>query len=223
MSLRDVFLAWSGSGVPGRSRRTPKSLLIRGRRKEAAKIETDEVLYSRFLLERNEDDFRVLLERHKESLLLFLNGYVHNLEDAEELMLDAYAEVAAGKTAFSGRSSFKTWLFSIGKKLALAYLRKARHLSEAQELSPETEAAAPPPDLQILRDERNRQLYLALSKLNEEYRQVLSLLYFEDMSHDELGTVLGKNRKQIYNLAQRGRKALKEELERMGFDDAQYG
>ena len=186
-------------------------------------IENDELLYSRFLTERNEEDFRILLERHKESLILFLNGYVHNLEDAEELMLDAYAEVAAGKTAFSGRSTFKTWLFSIGKKLALAHLRKAKHLPETQELSPETNAAAPAPELQILRDERNRQLYLALSKLNEEYRQVLTLFYFEEMSNAELCAVLGKHRKQIYNLAERARKALKEELERMGFDYAQYG
>ena len=48
--------------------------------------ETDETIYSRFLAERNEDDFRILLERHKESLMLFLNGYVHNLDDAEELI-----------------------------------------------------------------------------------------------------------------------------------------
>ena len=94
-------------------------------------IETDEVLYSRFLAERSEDDFRILLERHKESMILFLNGYVHNMEDAEELMLDAYAQVAAGTKAFLGRSSFKTWLFSIGKKMALMHLRKEKRRPDA--------------------------------------------------------------------------------------------
>ena len=68
-------------------------------------IETDEILYSRFLAERSEDAFRILLERHRESLMLFLLSYVHNMEDAEELMLDAYAEAAAG-AGFSGKSSF---------------------------------------------------------------------------------------------------------------------
>ena len=77
--------------------------------------ETDELIYSRYLAEHSDDDFRILLERHRESLMLFLMSFVHNMEDAEELMLDAYAEVAAG-TSFSGKSSFKTWLFSIGKK-----------------------------------------------------------------------------------------------------------
>ena len=87
---------------------------------------TDEELYDRFLNRHTQDDFRVLFEKYKEGLLLFLNGFVHNLDDAEELMIDAFAEVAAGRTIFSRRSSFKTWLFSIGKKLALMHLRKAK-------------------------------------------------------------------------------------------------
>ena len=53
--------------------------------KDRAK-ETDEVLYKRFLDQRREEDLAILLDRHKDGLILFLNGYVHNLDDAEELM-----------------------------------------------------------------------------------------------------------------------------------------
>jgi RNA polymerase sigma-70 factor (ECF subfamily) len=183
-------------------------------------IETDEVIYSRFLAERDEEDFRVLLERHKDSLILFLNGYVHNLEDAEELMLDAYAQAAAGTSFFSGKSSFKTWLYSIGKRMATTRLRRSRFFpTEHNELADETTA---PPELDLLRDERNRELYLALRELNEEYRQILILLYFEQMTHAEAGRVMGKSRKQVYHLAERSRNALKKKLERMGFEYAQY-
>lgn len=181
-------------------------------------IETDELIYRRFLAEHQEDDFRVLLERHREGLVLFLYGYVHSMEDAEDLMLDAFAEAAAG-AHFSGKSTFRTWLFAIGKKLALRHLRRHRFVSGYQTLPDET---AQPPELDILREERSRQLYQALSRLKEEYRQVLILLYFEEMSHDEAALVMGKTRKQIYNLAERGRKALKDQLERMGFDHAEY-
>lgn len=187
------------------------------------RIENDELIYRRFLAERNEDDLRVLLDRHKESLILFLNSYVHNLEDAEELMIDAFAEAAAGKAVFYGRSTFKTWLFSIGKKKAISHLRKAKRLPDAWELLADSDGAVPPPELRILQAERNRQLYAALSKLNGDYRQVLALLYFEEMSNEELCVVLGKSKKQVYNLVDRARKALREELERTGFEYAQYG
>lgn len=181
--------------------------------------ETDELIYSRYLAEHNEDDFRILLERHRESLTLFLMSFVHNMEDAEELMLDAYAEAAAG-TSFSGKSAFKTWLFSIGKKMALMHLRRSRFLFIT--LEEQLDISADPPEMDILREERNRQLYQAMECLKAEYRQILILLYFEDMSHEDAGRVMGKSRKQIYNLAQRGRRALKEELERTGFDYAEY-
>ena len=193
--------------------------MIQEESEEAAMHETDELIYSRYLAEHNEDDFRILLERHKESLTLFLMSFVHNMEDAEELMLDAYAEAAAG-ISFYGKSTFKTWLFSIGKKMALMQLRKKRFQFIPVDEQDNTTAA--PPEMDILRDECNRQLYQAMECLKAEYRQILILLYFEDMSHEDAALVMGKSRKQIYNLAQRGRKALKEELERMGFDYAEY-
>ena len=150
-------------------------------------------------------------------------NYVNSPEDAEEVMMDAYAEAAAG-TGFSGRSSFKTWLFAVGKKMALMRERKKHILFLPVDETEEQECEmAEPPEMEMLREERNRQLYQALSGLKSEYRQILTLLYFEDMSMEEVERIIGRGRKQIYNLAERGRRALREELERMGFDYAQYG
>ena len=178
--------------------------------------ETDEELYERFLAEHNEDDLRILLERHKESLILFINGFVHDLDDAEELMLDAFAHAAAGKSVFHGRSSFRTWLFSIGKKLALMRLRERRMQWAGDEEA--SDLTAGPPELELIRKERDRQLYQALAQLPPDYRQTLTLLYFEDMSYEEAARVMGKSRKQAYHRAERGRKALKKKLEEMGIE-----
>ncbi len=182
-------------------------------------FETDETIYRRFLLGGSEDDLRLLLERHREGLTLFLHGIVHNLDDAEELMLDAFAVAASGTSRFSGKSSFRTWLFAIGRKLAVSHLRRQRFRSGS--LENRDDDTAPAPELTLLREERNRQLYIALGRLNEDYRQILYLLYFEEMSHEEAARVMGKTVRQTYNLAHRGRQALKETLERMGFDHAE--
>lgn len=181
--------------------------------------ETDEVLYERYLLCSDENAFRLLLERYRERLTLFLDSYVHNLSDAEELMIDAFAVAASGTAKFRGKSSFKTWLYGIGRNLAKNHLRKHRLRPDA--LSENTAAA--PADYEILQEERHSQLYAALAKIGEDYRQVLYLLYFEGLSEAETAAVTGKSRKQIYNLVSRGKSALRAELERMGFDYAQYG
>ena len=177
---------------------------------------TDEELYRAYLKQGDQDALRCLLERHREGLTLFLFGLVRSPEDAEDLMLDAFAEAAAGPTVFSGKSSFKTWLFSIGKHLAMKRLRRERRELPLQELSAR-EIDERLPETQLLREERNRALYLALERIAPEYREVLQLQYLEDMSPAEIAQVTGKRVKQIYNLSERGKRALRAELETMGF------
>lgn len=130
-------------------------------------------------------------------------------------MLDAFAEVAAGPAVFSGRSSFKTWLFSVGKHLALKRLRRQRRELSLEELQ-ETDRS-PQPETALLREERDRQLYAALERIAPEYREVLLLQYMEDMAPAEVARVTGRRVKQVYNLIDRGKLALRSELERMGF------
>lgn len=162
-------------------------------------------------------------------MLLFIMGYVGNEEDAEELMMDAFAVIVSGTSVFSGRSSFKTWLFGIARNQAKMFLRKKKGFFFSMEEMPEKTGKDPAedslqgaPELDILRQEQNKELYSALEVLPAGYRQVLYLLYFEEMSADEAALVMGKSKKQIYNLTERGRRALKEQLERMGFDYAKY-
>ncbi len=180
---------------------------------------SDEALYENYLKRGDNDALRCLLERHREGLTLFLFGFVHNARDAEELMLDAFAEIAVGPTIFSGKSSFKTWLFSVGKHLALKQLRRQKH-DAVSELS--DKAGSEQPELQLLREEQNRALYDALEQITPEYREALLLQYMENMTPAEIAQVMGKRVGQIYNLIKRGKQALRSELERRGFAYAEY-
>ena len=49
----------------------------------------------------------------------------------------------------------------------------------------------------------------ALEQLGEEMRLVVHLVYFEELSAEEAGKVLKKNRKQVYNLLYRAKSALR--------------
>ena len=177
--------------------------------------ETDEDIYRRYLAQGSENDLRALLLRHREGLTLFAAGIVGNLDDGEEVMLDAFAVVASGTSRFDGRSSFRTWLFAIARKLAASRLRRRRFRLEP--LENRADESIPGPDFEMLQTEQNSQLYQALDRISPDYRQVLFLLFFEEMSTEEAARVMGKSPRQVYNLAYRGKQALREALERMGF------
>lgn len=57
----------------------------------------------------------------------------------------------------------------------------------------------------------------ALLSLPKDYREVLYLLYFDEMSYEEISKIMKKSVKQIYNLAFRGKTMLKKILEKDGF------
>ena len=182
----------------------------------------DEIIYSRFLKEQDEALLAELLERHGQSLVLFLNGMVQNMEDAEEMMLDSFAVIASGTAHYSVRkdSTFKTWLFAIARNKARMLLRKRKFVFTS--IDEEILADNNLPESEIFEKEERKELYKALSEINKDYRQVLYLTYFEDMKPEEIARVLNKNIKQIYNLTARGREALKTVLERNGFRQDRY-
>ncbi|MCR4617336.1 MAG: sigma-70 family RNA polymerase sigma factor [Lachnospiraceae bacterium] len=182
----------------------------------------DEIIYSRFLKEQDEALLAELLERHGQSLVLFINGMVQNMEDAEELMLDSFAVIASGTAHYSVRkdSTFKTWLFAIARNKARMLLRKRKFVFTS--IDEEILADNSLPESEVFEKEERKELYKALSEINKDYRQVLYLTYFEDMKPEEIARVLNKNIKQIYNLTARGREALKTVLERNGFRQDRY-
>lgn len=168
--------------------------------------------YRRFL-EGDEQGLNEIVEMYGNNLMFFINGYVKNISLAEDLMEDTFLELIIHKHSFRGESSFKTYLFKIGRNKALNALKKNKVLVS---LETEVEDTAKLEDLMI-RNDQNRHIRKAMKQINETYAQVIHLLYFEEMSYEEIGKVLKKNNKQIKNLAYRARNSLKEVLEKEGF------
>ena len=184
--------------------------------------EKDEDIYLRYIAKEDDKDLEMLLTRYRDGLFLFLLGFVKNEEDAEDLMMDTFAKLAVDNPHFDPdrTGSFKSWLYAIGRNNALMLLRK--HKYQAVPLDEEIVSEEETPESEILKNDRNKRLYKALRTIKPEYRQALSLMFFEGLTHDEVATSMGMRKKQIYHLVDRGKEALRKALERMGISDAQY-
>jgi RNA polymerase sigma-70 factor (ECF subfamily) len=173
--------------------------------------------YRRFL-EGDDDGIVQIIKDHKDGLMFYLNSFVQNIHLAEDLTEDTFVKLIAQQPRFSGKSTFKTWLYAIGRNVALDFLRKNAKLptvsaEEAMTLiADEADVAR-----QYLCSERKLQVHKALKPLNDEYRQVLVLVYFEDFQNDQVASIMGKSKKQIENLVYRAKLSLKSELEKEGF------
>jgi len=174
--------------------------------------------YRRFL-DGDDNGFVEIVRDYKDGLILYLDSFVKNMTVAEELAEDTFVRLGIKKPHFSGKASFKTWLYAIGRNIAIDHIRKnAKHetvsMDEIAELT----------DMEMLenhyiREERKRILHKAIQTLKPEYRQVLWLIYYEGFSSREAGYIMRKSTHNIETLTYRARQSLKTELIKEGFID----
>lgn len=173
--------------------------------------------YRRFL-DGDDKGIVEIVGDYKDGLILYLNGYVNNIFIAEELTEDTFFRLITKKPRCSGKSTFKSWLYAIGRNVAVDYIRHnsklldtpiedmENYLSEEQSL-----------EQSYIKEERKIIVHKALSELATDYRTVLWLVFFEGFSSKEAATVLKKNDRQIKNLLYRAKQSLKLKLEKEGF------
>lgn len=125
---------------------------------------SDETAYRRYL-DGEEQAAELLVERYGDALTLYVHGYIRDLHEAEDLMIEAFSQLFAKERPIGGEGSFRAYLYRTARNLAIRHLRGRRlcllRLDEL-DFEPPGDVLA---DTQLLRGERNRQLYAALETL----------------------------------------------------------
>ncbi len=173
------------------------------------------VYYSRFL-QGEKQAFEEIVALYSDALTRFSYGFLKDVHAAEDVMMDVFASLIVKKRRFKQESAFKTYLFKAARNKCINYLRaNKRHvpLDEA-----ETVLTEPTFEGMVADKERKARLFAAMQKLPLQYRDALCLVYLEEFSIEQARQVLGKSKKQIYNLLSRAKTSLGKILSEEDFD-----
>lgn len=177
---------------------------------------SDEEAYRQYLdgIEQGAD---ILVDRYGDALTYYIHGYIHDIHESEDLMIEAFSKIFAKERPIKGNGSFRAYLYKTARNLTIRHNQKHKlwflHLDDLTFDLPSEELV----DTKLRQTERERQLYEAMAKLKTEYREALYLVSLEEMSYREAGKILGKSEQQITNLVHRDKKSLKIILEQEGF------
>ena len=174
--------------------------------------------YRRFL-GGDDNGFVEIVRDYKDGLILYLNSFVGSISIAEELAEDTFVKLGIKKPHFSEKSSFKTWLYTIGRNIAVDYIRKQSKLDTVSINEYAELADAESLERSYIQEERKIIIHKAMNKLKSEYRQVLWLMYFEGFSSKEAARIMKKSTHNVETLTYRARQSLKSELIKGGFND----
>ena len=178
---------------------------------------TDEALYRRYL-DGDEDALGELMERYGTKLTLYLDGYLCDLHEAEDLMIEAFAYLIAKKPRIRD-GGFRAYLYQSARHMALRGRSRRRLFFSLDNLTEEPDGQTLVEEV-VRTKERDRILHFCMAALNPDYREALYLVYFEDMSYRNAATVMNKSESQITKLVYRGKQSLKVILEQEGFEYA---
>ena len=181
-------------------------------------VACDEALYWQYL-SGDEAGLDELMERYGDPLTLYINGYLHDVHEAEDLMIEVFAYLLAKRPRIQP-SGLKAYLYKAARHMALRHKSKRRPVFCLDELEAEADGRLLVEELARTR-ERDRILHVCMGELNPDYREALYLIYFEGMSYAQTAAVTGKSVKQITNMVYRGKGSLRRLLEREGITDAE--
>ncbi|MBO5320163.1 MAG: sigma-70 family RNA polymerase sigma factor [Ruminococcus sp.] len=175
--------------------------------------------YRRFRDNGDECGLDEIIMDYSDGLMLYLTSIVGNIQTAEELAEDTFVLIGTKKPKFKGKSSFKTWLCTIGRNIAIDYLRKnSKHINVSIDDAPELISEEDAVEAAYIRKEQQIIGHKAMRKLKPEYQQVLWLIYFEELSNKETAKIIKKSVHSIESILYRARKSLKSQLEMECFD-----
>ncbi len=174
--------------------------------------------YRRFL-SGDDEGFTEIIKLYKDGLILFINSYVKNIYVAEDLAEDTFFKLLIKKPRFTEISNFKTWLYTIGRNMAVDYLKSRAKIVDIPDegivMMQQEEISI---EKQYLMKEEKILLHRTIARLLPQYSEVLYLAYFELLSNAEIARVVHKNQKQVANLLFRAKQSLKDLLLKEGYE-----
>jgi RNA polymerase sigma-70 factor (ECF subfamily) len=124
---------------------------------------------------------------------------LHNRDDAEDAVQDAFLKVWRCLAAFEGRSSFSTWIHRIVSNASLDVMRRNSSRSETAERTNNQDVTAAAdcepccdrtPETELGAYEIQMLVRTAVAALPVAHRQAVELREFEDCSYQEMAEII---------------------------------
>jgi RNA polymerase sigma-70 factor (ECF subfamily) len=163
-------------------------------------------------------EIKAEMERHHSASFGWALSCCHrDRVEAEEVLQTVYLKILEGKAKFRGDASFKTWVFAVIRKTAANeyrkdLLHKLRALVSIQQPSAGP-SRAEEPDVAFDRTDAQGRFQKALEELPRRQREVLHLVFYQDLSLSEAAEVMGISIGSARQHYDRGKKHLRETLE----------
>ena len=165
---------------------------------------------------RTREEITEAVEAHADDVLRACAVYMREQADREDAFQETFLRFARSSATFADVEHRKAWLIRVAVNVCKDMLKSAAYKTES--LDQEQEHGVTPvgdDGQEAQRSLEGEELLRMLDKLEEKYRIVLHLKYYEGYSAAKISQVTGMPENTVYTNLARGRRKL---LEMMGHE-----
>lgn len=127
------------------------------------------------------DAFETLFDRYRQPIWAFFRRRLDDPSRAEELAQDTFLAVVKGIARYEPRATFRTYLYAIALNLLRAERRAERHAPAGDPAVALAITADPEPGMWVKQ---------AIGRLDESDREIILLREYEQLSYEEIATLV---------------------------------
>lgn len=140
------------------------------------------------------DRDEIVFEQYYEDVYRFLRALTRDRDLAEELTQETFLRAIRSIDTYRGEGELRVWLCSIAKNLFYSQMKKQKKsIPVADEDFPEGESQEKTLIDRIADRETAMEIYQALHRLRDPYKEVFSLRVFGELSFREIGGLFEKS------------------------------
>lgn len=165
--------------------------------------------------------FSEILQRYRASIYNLIYKMVHNKEETEDLVQEAFIKAFSSLATFNEEYAFSTWLYRIAINNSIDHFRKKKLKTFSMDTPIESKDGpihrefsdnSYLPDDPLLNNEKNKLIEEAIAKLPEKYRVSIILRHREEKSYEEISQILNIPLGTVKARIFRAREMLKKQL-----------
>ncbi|TLS37178.1 sigma-70 family RNA polymerase sigma factor [Pseudalkalibacillus caeni] len=157
-----------------------------------------------------------LMCSYGQDILQLVFSYVKNKATAEDLTQEIFVKCYKSLHTYKQNAKIRTWLWRIAINHTKDYLKSWYYRNVQLAKDEETEIVVQErvtPEQTVVQRDEDRELAETVMELSVDYREVVYLFYFEELSLREIAEVTGVKENTVKTRLRRAKQLLKERLE----------
>ena len=174
--------------------------------------------------EGDDDSFRLLLNKHRASVVRFVYRMIRDQAASEELGQEVFLRIYRSRSSYEPAARFTTWMFRIANHLSLNWLRDGKNertrkvpLDAREEGGPVREFpdSGISVEARMIREVRLEEIRQAIAQLPEKQRAAVLMHKYEEMEYSQIAEALGCSESAVKSLLFRAYESLRARLAHM--------